>query len=114
MIPCPNLRASWVRIVATELSERGWDHVYVLQLAEIMLVKDGRNLAFQQHITASSTSPGPAYKYTAHKQDYIVDGFVPYIMDDYKGAQSTAFYCNFPVESTPILTLDLEAPTRLS
>ena len=114
VIPCPNLRASWVRIVATELSERGWDHVYVLQLAEIMLVKDGRNLAFQQHITASSTSPGPAYKYTAHKQDYIVDGFVPYIMDDYKGAQSTAFYCNFPVESTPILTLDLEAPTRLS
>ena len=114
VIPCPNLHATWVRIVATELGLRGWDHVYVLQLAEIMLVKDGRNLAFQQHITASSTSPGPAYKYTAHKQDYIVDGFVPYLMDDYKGAQSTAFYCNFPVEATPILTLDLKAPTRLS
>jgi len=113
VISCRNLRASWVRIVATELGLRGWDHLYVLQLAEIMLVKDGRNLAFQQHITASSTSPGPGYKYTAHKQDYIVDGFVPYLMDDYKGAQSTAFYCNFPVESVPILTLDLEAPSLL-
>ena len=113
VIPCPNLHATWVRIVATELGLRGWDHLYVLQLAEIMLVKDGRNLAFQQHITASSTSPGSGYKYTAHKQDYIVDGFVPYLMDDYKGAQSTAFYCNFPVESVPILTLDLEAPSLL-
>jgi len=113
VISCRNLRASWVRIVATELGLRGWDHLYVLQLAEIMLVKDGRNLAFQQHITASSTSPGPGYKYTAHKQDYIVDGFVPYLMDDYKGAQSTAFYCNFPVESVPILTLDLEVPSLL-
>jgi signal transduction histidine kinase len=114
VIPCPNLRASWVRIVATELSARGWDHFYVLQLAEIMLVKDGRNLAFRQHITASSTSPGPAAKYSAHKQEYIVDGFVPYIMDDYKGEQSTAFFCDFPVESTPTLTLDLETPTQLS
>ena len=114
VIPCPNLRASWVRIVATELGTRGWDHAYVLQLAEVMLVKDGRNLAFQQHITASSTSPGPFYKYTAHKQAYLVDGFVPYLMDDYKGEQSTAFYCNFPVESVPILTLDLEAPSLLS
>ena len=43
-----------------------------------------------------------------------MDGFVPYLMDDYKGEQSTAFYCNFPVESVPILTLDLEAPSLLS
>lgn len=114
VIPCQNLRASWIRIVATELSTRGWDHVYVLQLAEVMLVKDGRNLAFRQHITASSTSPGPFFKYVAHNQNYIVDGFVPYIMDDYKGKQSTAYYCNFPVETPPTLTLDLEAPSLLS
>ena len=114
VIPCPNLHATWVRIVATELGVRGWDYAEVLQLAEIILVKDGRNIAFQQHITASSTSPGPSYKYTAYKQDYLVDGFVPYLMDDYKGEQSTAFYCNFPVESVPILTLDLEAPSLLS
>jgi len=114
VIPCPNLRASWVRIVATELGTRGWDHAYVLQLAEVMLVKDGRNLAFRQHITASSTSPGPFFKYAAHNKNHIVDGFVPYIMDDYKGEQSTAYYCNFPVETPPTLTLDLEAPSLLS
>lgn len=107
IIFCPGLKASWVRIVATELNTRAWDNLYVFQLAEVMLFNGGRNLALGKFVSASSTHSGPAIK-QAHNKNYIVDGFVPYLMDDYKGEQSAAYFCNFPIEEQPVLTLDLE------
>lgn len=110
VIPTPDLQASWVRIVATELSTRAVDELHVFQLAEVMLFSKGRNIALGQAISASTSSPGPGVKFAAHNQKYIVDGFVPYLMDSYQGTKSPAFYSVFPVEATPALTIDLEAP----
>ena len=110
VIPTPDLQASWVRIVATELSTRAVDELHVFQLAEVMLLSKGRNFALGQTISASTSSPGPGIKFAAHNQSYIVDGFVPYLMDSYQGTKSPAFYSTFPIEATPALTIDLEAP----
>ena len=107
-IPCQDLRASWVRIEATQLGIRAWDNVYVLQLAEVMLFSSGRNLALGRKVSASSSSPGPEFKYAAHSQRYLVDGFLPYSMDDYKGTQSIPYLCLFPLDVKPVLTIDLE------
>ncbi len=109
VIPTKDLQASWVRIVATELGIRAWDNVYVFELAEVMLIGAGRNLALGQSVAASSSSPGPEFKYVAHNQDYLVDGFLPYLMDDYKGAQSLPYVCLFEVGVQPVLTIDLES-----
>jgi signal transduction histidine kinase len=75
-----------------------------------MLFSKGRNIALGQAISASTSSLGPGVKFAAHNQKYIVDGFVPYLMDSYQGTKSPAFYSVFPVEATPALTIDLEAP----
>ena len=107
IIPCPGLQASWVRIVATELNFRAWDKLYVFQLAEVMLFNEGRNLALEQPVSASSSSPGPEFTFAAHKKKYLVDGFLPYLMDAYKGAQSIPYLCFFPKSKPPILTIDL-------
>ena len=108
MVPCSGLRASWIRIVATELNTRAWDDLYVFQLAEVMLFKDGINLALGKSISASSSSPGPEFTFAAHKKRYIVDGFLPYIMDGYKGAQSIPYACFFPHSEKPVFIIDLE------
>ena len=114
VIACPDLHAAWVRIVASELSMRAVDEQYVFQLAEVMLFSKGRNIALGQAISASTSSPGTEIKFAAHNQNYIVDGFVPYLMDSYQGTKSPAFYSTFPVETTPALTIDLEAPHSIN
>ncbi len=109
VIPSKGLEASWVRIVANELSTRAVDELYVLQLAEVMLFSQGQNIALKQSVSASSSEPKLPSRYTAHNQDYLVDGFVPYLMNSQKGSKSTAYYSVFPLDATPALTIDLEA-----
>ena len=89
VIPCPGLRASWVRIVATELGRRAVDDLYVLQLSELMLFSQGRNLALKQTVSASSCPALPSADFSAIVKS-LVDGFVPYLVDNASGPQRQA------------------------
>jgi signal transduction histidine kinase len=105
ILPTPGLNASWIRIEATELSVRSWDNRYNFQLAEILLFQGNTNLALSCEVTASSQSFG----YDSSRDErYLVDGFMPYVMNAANGAQSRAFITsNLPADLTPELTIDL-------
>ncbi|MDB4507169.1 ATP-binding protein [Akkermansiaceae bacterium] len=105
IFPTPGLKASWIRIEATELSVRSWNERYIFQLAEILIFQGDTNLALTREVSSSSRSFG--YDSSRDKR-YLVDGFMPYIMDAAIGAQSRAFLTNdLPADLTPKLTIDL-------
>ncbi len=108
----PPTEASWVRLEATTLSPRGWDDMHILQLSEILIFSGPDNVALQQSVQVSSsdqTSRG-----LPRHQDYLVDGFVPYLMDAHDGEQSLAFVSRNCLGKTPILAIDLGSPEPLS
>jgi signal transduction histidine kinase len=110
VIPCQT-RASWVRVEATTLSARGWDGKYLFQLSEILVFRGDDNIAFGRPVTASSNvAQGDAAR---HKR-FLVDGFVPYLMDAAGGDQGIDFLFA-PAGQEPFsITLALGEPHRLS
>lgn len=105
IFPTPGLNASWIRVEATELSTRAWDNRYNFQLAEILIFQGDTNLALAREVTASSQSFG--YD-SSRNERYLVDGFMPYIMNAAIGEQSNAFIAStLATDPTPVLTIDL-------
>ncbi|EMI43177.1 sensor histidine kinase [Rhodopirellula sp. SWK7] len=100
-------KASWIRLVATELSPRAWDGLYSLQFAELLVFSRSENIAMNQHVEATSSdewAQGP------RKQQYLVDGFMPYLMNGFGGEQSTAFVSKVSNDEdieAPVLSVDL-------
>jgi signal transduction histidine kinase len=105
IFPTPGLKASWIRIEAIELSARSWDGHYNFQLAEILIFQGDTNLALTSEVTTSSQSIG----YDSSRDErYLVDGFMPYVMNAAIGAQSRAFAVdNLADDFTPELMIDL-------
>ncbi|MHC4626980.1 MAG: histidine kinase [Planctomycetota bacterium] len=110
-IPCASTTASWIRIEATALSTRAWDGKYILQFDEIMVFKGQENMALNQPVQASS--PGDPAGFPRRIQ-YLVDGFVPYLMDACLGDQSIAYLSAADVGDQPTLTIDLETVRPLN
>ena len=103
VIPC-RVEASWVRVEATVLSARAWDRKHVLQLSEILVFRGEDNIAVGRPVTASSTLN---QEQAARHSRFLVDGFVPYLMDAAGGEQGVDFILQLSGEEPLSLTIDL-------
>ncbi|WP_372807256.1 sensor histidine kinase [Pontiella sp.] len=106
VVSCPPLNASWVELETTTLARRDWDQDYALHLSEILVFSGQKNVALHQPVSASTS-----WRYTGRHERYLVDGFVPYLMDSGQGAESqgTVLKTGNPALQ-PTLTIDLETP----
>lgn len=109
-IPCAGVNASWIQIEAERLSLRAFDERYVLQLAEIIVFSGRKNVALHKSVESRSNR----HDGLAWDKRFIVDGFVPYLMDAATGEKSVAFIDRVDPNATPSLTIDLGAPTSIS
>lgn len=110
VIPC-RVEASWVRVEATALSARAWDGRHVLQLSEILVFRGEDNVAIGRPVTASSTV---SHQQPARQERFLVDGFVPYLMDAAGGDQGVDFILTTPGEEPLSLTIDLGEVHQIS
>lgn len=104
IVSCDEATASWVRIEATALSKRAWDGRHILQLDEILVFNGQENVALNQPVHASS--PGDPAGFP-RRMPYLVDGFLPYLMDSAQGEQSIAYVSPVGVGDHPTFTIDL-------
>jgi len=98
--------ASWVRVEATALSPRAWDGKFELQLAEIMVFNGQENVALHKPVHTSADN-FPEGDVGARKKQYLVDGFVPYLMNAAQGSQSIAMVSAIGIGDHPWLMIDL-------
>ena len=112
VVSFPATKATWVRLEATTLSPRGWDGMHILQLSEILVFSGLDNVALRQSVQVSSSDQ--LNRGLPRHKDYLVDGFVPYLMDAHDGEQSLAFVSRNCLGKTPILSIDLRSPEPLS
>jgi signal transduction histidine kinase len=111
VIPCPKISASWIRIETSVLSKRAWDGRFILQLDEVLVFSGTENVALKKPVKTSSLGE-PARG--SRESRYLVDGFVPYLMDAYEGEQSIAFLSSFDSKYQPEFFLDLGNPYPLN
>lgn len=110
VIPC-QVQASWVRVESTTLSARAWDGKYVLQLSEILVFRGEDNIAVRRPVTASSSVNQDQ---AARHMRFLVDGFVPYLMDATAGDQGVDFILELSGKEPLAITIDLGDAQRLS
>ncbi|MDF7806324.1 hypothetical protein P4E94_02670 [Pontiellaceae bacterium B12219] len=106
VIPCPKVRASWVRIEAGKLSPRGLDSYFALQLAELLVFSEGKNVALRSSVSYSGR-PSLDANSGPWGAAYLTDGSVPYLMDAATGEKSIAFLGTVIEGKHPTITLDL-------
>ena len=107
VVPTAALKASWVRIECTHLSRRNWGNQrHELMLAEMMVFSGQRNVALLKPVEVSSSFRSGSGRH----ERFLVDGFVPYLMDAMHGKRSPARSFRFnPKENSPTFTIDLGA-----
>jgi len=110
VIPC-HIQASWVRVEVTTLSARAWDGKYALQLSEILVFRGADNIAFNRPVTASSSVD---QEQIARHRRFLVDGFVPYLMDAAAGGQGIDFVLELSGKEPLSITIALGDVQRLS
>jgi signal transduction histidine kinase len=105
VVDCPQpLHADWVLVEATMLTPGSMQRRYVLQFSEIMIFSGNENVALGQTVDipiSNLTGPG-------RSPVFLVDGFLPYLMDARHGEISWTF--NGPAErsvANPSFTIDL-------
>jgi len=104
VIPCTTT-ASWVRLETSRLSPRTFDGKFNLELSEIMVFSGTENIALKKEIH----TPSSDFKEdSARHKKYLVDGFVPYLMDAASGEKSIAMVTQVGIGPQPTLTIDLE------
>ena len=104
ILSCNGIQASWIRVEATRLSLRAFDGRYIFQLSEILAFSGRENVALRQPVKTSSNIATPS---GAWDQRFLVDGFLPYLMDAAEGEQSVAYMVTIGDENPPAITLDL-------
>lgn len=104
LVPIDPIEASWVRLEASVLSPRIWDGLYILQLSEFLVFSGEENVALHQPVITPTLSQALT---SSRSREYLVDGFVPYVMDGPQVEQSLAFTTFTGITPTPILTIDL-------
>lgn len=109
IIPLARTTASWIRVEATELSTRSWDNKYLFQLSEVLAFNGQENIALHQQVQTSSGLRDHSYQ-----NQYLVDGFTPYLMDAAHGEQSLAFLASIPANASPAIVIDLGKPQAIS
>lgn len=104
VVPCSGIEASWIRLETTELSPRTWDNGHSLHLFEILVFSGSDNIALHQPVRVSSQNLKASDKYHS---SFLVDGFLPYVMDAAKGKRSSAFLSPSPPGRPGYLVIDL-------
>ncbi len=109
-ISCKGTEASWIRIEVDRLSVSDQNNRFVFRLSEIMVFSEDENVALHQRVSAKSNhSDGLVWD-----KDFLVDGFVPYLMDAAGGEKSRPFVGRINQEVNPVLNIDLGSPLPLS
>jgi signal transduction histidine kinase len=75
-----------------------------------MVFSGEKNVALHKSVSSGSNRRDEF----AWDKQFIVNGFVPYIMDAAEGERSVAFISRVAEEASPMLTVDLGAPTGVS
>jgi signal transduction histidine kinase len=109
IVPCHGMKAYWIRVEAESLNQRAFDGQYVFQLAELLAFSGSENVALHQPVHATSSGIGYGWG-----ENYLVDGFMPYLMDAANGSQSVAFITSTALGKKPTLTVDLGASLPIS
>lgn len=110
VVPCGGVEASWIRLEATVLGPRAWDEGYALHLFEILVFSGLNNVALHQPVRASSQiAQGPG----KYDKAFIVDGFLPCLMDAAKGDRSPAFLAECAPAASGHIVIDLGKPHSL-
>lgn len=104
VISFPDTLASWVRVETTLMSPRAWDGKYIFQLAEVLVFSGEENVALRKPVQISSPEGTGGLGWD---NEYMVDGFVPYLMDAAEGEQSLAFVSKANIGEQPTITFDL-------
>lgn len=104
VISCPRTLASWLRVETVVMSPRAWDGKYIFQLAEILVFSGAENVALRKPVRISSPDLTGGLGWAPK---YLVDGFVPYLMDAAEGAQSLAMISVIGIGEKPSITFDL-------
>jgi len=101
--------ASWVRIEASSLSPRAFDGMPVLQLSELLVFSGEENVALRRPVKSSTNAVDLS---GAWSEKWLVDGFMPYLMDSAQGSQSAAFLGE--MVNAPTIQVDLGATYPIS
>jgi signal transduction histidine kinase len=109
VVPTSGTTASRIRIEATRLSPRAFDSKFVFQLAEILVFSGQENVALRRPVQTSSISTDNA---GAWDRPFLVDGFMPYLMDSAQGSQSVAYVSS--IGQQPSLSFDLGSEYPIS
>jgi signal transduction histidine kinase len=109
VVPIHGTSASWVRVEATHLTPRAFDGSHIFQLSEILVFSGPENVALRQPVKTSSNAPDSA---GAWDERFLVDGFMPYLMDSAQGNQSLAYVSQ--IGDKPALTIDLGTSRPIS
>lgn len=104
VVSCPGTIASWVRVETTLMSPRAWDGKYIFQLAEVLVFSGEENVALRRPVQISSPEGTGGLGWD---KEYMLDGFVPYLMDAAEGEQSLAFLSKTNIGEQPFITFDL-------
>lgn len=104
VVSCDPVNASWVGIEATVLSPRALGDTYALELSEIFVFSGMENVAFKRPVSVLS----PKHTFKSRHERFLVDGFVPYIMDSAQGIRREAFTLRSRSQARDaVLTIDL-------
>ena len=100
-----SITASWVRVEASTLSPSGWGEGYCLELAELLVFQGGQNIALHKPVHTSSEGENEK---GARKSEFLVDGFMPYLMHAAQGEKSVAFVGQAAQNISSHIRLDLD------
>ena len=102
VIATPGTMASWVRIETIRLSTRAFDGEYIFQLSEIFVFSRSKNIALRRPVQTRTNTPDLADSWDSR---FLVDGFIPYLMDSAHGQSSRAYISK--AGERPNLQIDL-------
>lgn len=83
-----SIEAGWLKIIATRLTPRKFDGLFALQFSEVLVYDGPKNIALGKTVTTSSAANAGA---GAWNEKFLVDGFLPYLMDSADGVGSLSF-----------------------
>ena len=106
VIPAEGVRGSWVRIETVRMRARQYDDKFIFQLSEVLVFSDSKNVALKRPV---SKPKGSRHRSPAWHEDFLVDGFLPFLMNSGTSKGTIAFLSNVGIGNEPTITIDLES-----
>jgi len=98
------ISTSWIKLEVTKMTPGGLSRKYVLQLSEILIFSSNENVALRKVVSVK----GPKKKIGHEQPGFLVDGFLPYLMDAHIGKESEPPMMPIQNISNAFFTIDLE------